>query len=170
MNPKIKPAMSFFDWTLELLGAAFITVTWCLLLSNYWILPERIPVHYDFWGNPNIYSDKELIWLTPTLMTAVYIGIYFLNKVPHLLNYPVKVKQCNALELYTINLRTLRIIRVIIAGQLLYGKIGLIGISTNDLSKLSTLQMPFFLGSLVITIVISCLLMYLQKNIEKTVN
>ena len=170
MNPKIKPSMSFLDWSLEILGAIFIIGTWYLLLTNYWVLPEQVPVHYDFWGNPNIYSNKELIWLVPTLMTAIYVGINFLNKIPHLLNYPIPVTEANALNLYIINLRTLRIIRVLIAGQLLYGKIGLIEISTGELPKLSTLQMPIFLGSLALTITISYLLMYQQRNIGKTVN
>ncbi|MEQ9290327.1 MAG: DUF1648 domain-containing protein [Cyclobacteriaceae bacterium] len=170
MNPKISLSMSFLDWALEILGALFIIGTWYLLLTNFWVLPEQIPVHYDFWGNPNIYSNKKLIWLTPILMTAVYIGINFLNKIPHLLNYPISVTEANALKLYTINLRTLRVIRVLIAGQLLYGKTGLIGISIGELSKLSTLQMPIFLGGLALTITISYLLMYQQRNIGKTVN
>ena len=110
--------MSIFDWALEVIGALFILVTWYLLLTNYWVLPEKVPVHYDFWGNPNIYSNKELIWLVPILMTAVYVGIYLLNKIPHLLNYPISVTDTNASKLYKINLRKLRIIRVLIAGQL----------------------------------------------------
>jgi hypothetical protein len=165
MNPQIKVSMSFLDWVLEILGALFIMATWYLLLANYWILPAQVPVHYDFWGNPNVYSGKQLLWLVPVLMTAVYIGINFLNKIPHLLNYPIPVTEANASKLYVINLRTLRIIRVLIAGQLLYGKIGLIGISNGELSKLSVFQMPVFLGCLALTIITSYLLMFRLKNI-----
>ncbi|MEQ8879521.1 MAG: DUF1648 domain-containing protein [Cyclobacteriaceae bacterium] len=170
MNPKIKISMSIFDWVIEVLGALFILVTWYLLLTNYWFMPEQVPVHYDFWGNPNIYSNKELIWLTPILMTAVYVGIYFLNKIPHLLNYPISVTDTNASKLYKINLRTLRIIRVLIAGQLLYSKVSLIGITSGELSKLSNLQMPIFLGSLALIMAISYLLMYQQRNTGKSIS
>ncbi len=114
--------------------------------------------------NPNIYSNKELIWLAPILMTAVYVGLYLLNRMPHLLNYPISVSGTNASKLYKINLRTLRIIRVVIAGQLLYGKVSLIGITSGELSKLSYLQMPIFLGSLALTMGISYLLMYQLRN------
>ena len=163
MNPQIKVPLSFLDWTLEILGALFIIVTWYVLLSNYWILPEQVPVHFDFWGNPNINSSKGMLWSVLILMTAVYVGVNLLNKIPHLFNYPIPVTEANAPKLYTIHLRTFRVIRVLIAGQLLYGKIGLIGISNGQLSKLYTFQMPIFLGCLALTVMTSSLLMFLQK-------
>ncbi|MBV6647233.1 MAG: DUF1648 domain-containing protein [Cyclobacteriaceae bacterium] len=164
MGPKIRPVMSFLDWALEIVGALLLAATWYLLLTNYTALSDQVPIHYDFWGNPNIYGDKELVWLVPILLTAMYIGIYFLHKIPHLLNYPIPVTKTNAAQLYKINLRTLRALRVLIAGQILYGKIGLISISNGQFSKLSALQMPIFLGGLTLIIVISYLLMYRMKN------
>ncbi|NHB70251.1 hypothetical protein [Perlabentimonas gracilis] len=48
------------------------------------------------------------------LSTLLYIGIGQLLRYPHLLNYPVKITEQNALRQYTLSTRFLRYLKMII--------------------------------------------------------
>ncbi len=41
-------------------------------------LPQRIPVHFDFNGQPDRYGNKNELWLPVGIITVVSIGVYYL--------------------------------------------------------------------------------------------
>lgn len=70
---------------LALLGLAS-----CFLLPAlyYQDLPAEIPRHFNFKGQADAYSAKEIIWAMPLLCLLLYAGITFMTRKAHLMNYP----------------------------------------------------------------------------------
>lgn len=99
----------------------------------------------------------------PILITALYIGMALLNKIPNLLKYPIKITETNAAILYSINLRTIRIVRVLIAGELLFLTLSKISISLGESSKIFTYHLPIFIGVLALTVILSYVIMISKK-------
>lgn len=64
------------------------------------------------------------------LSTLLFIGIGQLLRYPHLLNYPVKITELNALRQYTLSTRFLRYLKMIIV--LIFFGVGLIIIISPD--------------------------------------
>jgi len=80
-------------------------------------MPDTIPTHFNSLGKPDNYGGKSSIFLLPILATAIYAAITWLNKHPHIMNYPMKITAENALEMYagaTLMLRFLKLAILIV--------------------------------------------------------
>lgn len=66
------------------------------------ILPEIIPVHFNWVGQPDGWGNKAMIWIFPIVGVCVYVGFTFLRRYPHTFNYPVAINQQNARRQYEI--------------------------------------------------------------------
>ena len=57
-------------------------------LITYPFLPEQIPIHFDFNGNPDNYSGKLFVLMIPIIMAALLVLADFLPKAdPKSANY-----------------------------------------------------------------------------------
>ncbi len=54
-------------------------------------LPERIPTHFDFAGNPNGWGSPAMLLLFPAVAVALYLIITVVARFPSAFNYPVPV-------------------------------------------------------------------------------
>ena len=97
-RPRLTITSEPIDKIIETLGIAGLL--WLLGSSVYYYdsLPEIIPRHFNAYGQPDGYSQKEIIWTLPILGCLLYAGMTWLSRYPHLFNYPQKVKQKNAAE------------------------------------------------------------------------
>lgn len=94
-----------------------------LMATSIWYykdLPEIIPRHFNAYGQPDGYSSKGIIWTLPVLGCLLYVGLSWLNNFPHLFNYPQKVTEENAVQLYTLGKRMNRALKTIISCVLSY--------------------------------------------------
>ena len=68
----------------------------------------------SFWALVFILNFNTHLLVLCILSTLLFIGIGQLLRYPHLLNYPVKITEQNALRQYTLSTRFLRYLKMII--------------------------------------------------------
>ena len=83
--------ISFF---LKVISFFILIFIWTFTILNYKNLPEIIPVHYDFEGNPDGFGAKKLLILLNICITAIFVFLLFVAKRPDfpLLNIPQNLK------------------------------------------------------------------------------
>lgn len=83
--------------TASLLGIVVLTA---FVLWRYPSLPEVVPTHFDFTGEPDDFGSRpSLLWLAG-IMLVVGTLLARLSTTPNVLNYPGKITESNAQRLY----------------------------------------------------------------------
>lgn len=92
----------------------------CLLWSLYPLLfigelPEgaSVPKHYNFRGEVDSWGSIRWLYLPPILSFVLYIVLSVLERMPKILNYPVKVTENNREMLYMMAVKMLRAEKVL---------------------------------------------------------
>lgn len=86
-RPKLKVPLEGLDIVLDLLSATLLILLVVFTAMSYSELPDTIPTHFNAKGEADGYSEKSMLWLIPTLSLVLYIGLFILNKFPHIHNY-----------------------------------------------------------------------------------
>lgn len=142
-----------FDKLLEAVGWCIILVIWIALIISYAKLPEIIPTHYNAQGVIDGYKNKSSIWILPIVASALFIGMTFLNGVPHIFNYLTAITEENALQQYSIMTKMMRFVKlalVIVMGSLVFKTIS---IARGMDSGLESFFTPMILGTLFIPLI-----------------
>lgn len=101
-----------------------IALGWIIVASNFIIigifytdLPNSIPVHFNNKGDINGYGDKDSIWTLPIIMGLTYALLALIIKKvkPWNMNYPVKITENNAPEVYKMSLQMLIYMNLLIS-------------------------------------------------------
>ncbi|MDX9790870.1 MAG: DUF1648 domain-containing protein [Candidatus Kapaibacterium sp.] len=113
-RPKPENAFTFSDKILDFTSLIIIAVNIIFTAYHYSGLPEIIPTHFDLKGNPDGYNNKITVWLLPVISLVMYIGLVYLNKIPHHFNYLVKISSENAQVQYKLAQSLVRQLNLII--------------------------------------------------------
>jgi uncharacterized membrane protein len=113
-RPKIKLELTTTDKTFEIMGWLSVLTIWVLTITNYSQLPETIPIHYNGEGQADSFGGKATILTLTAMATALFVGMTFLNKFPHIFNYPIRITEENAIRQYTNATRMIRYLKLII--------------------------------------------------------
>lgn len=147
MNERPRPEIikEQFDVVIEVIG--FIGLLFLLLLPFlfYSQLPEEIPIHFNAAGKVDGYGTRKFIWVLPTIGLFIFLLIYWINKFPHRFNFPRKVTQENASELYKATQRMLRIMNTLIICSFLFITINIYQSAQNGDGQLGVWFLPVFL-------------------------
>ncbi len=122
-RPRIRINLSTTDKILEVLGWTVTFSTWGFVAVVYSGLPETIPVHFSISGEPDGFGKKSTIVLLPSIATFLFAGMTFLNRVPHIFNYPVRITEKNAFRQYknaTSMIRWIKLAVVTMFGLIVY--------------------------------------------------
>jgi uncharacterized membrane protein len=114
-RPRLKIELNQTDEIVELAGWLLIVILWGMSLYSYANLPDKIPTHFNFAGQPDKWGSRNTFFLLPVVGTLVFTGLTVLNKYPHVFNYPVKITNENALSQYTNATRMLRWLKLSLA-------------------------------------------------------
>ena len=72
-----------------------------VLIARAWAsLPSTIPVHYGLSGQPDAWGGKIELLELPVVSVILYVGLTWLARYPHKLNYPWTINERNAEQLY----------------------------------------------------------------------
>lgn len=112
-RPRIKVPFEGIDIFLELVSITFLLLMWVYLIMEYPDLPETVASHFNAKGEADNYSNKSFMWFLPILSSFMYIGLFVLNKYPHVHNYMVNITDENALKNYRFSTRILRIVNTL---------------------------------------------------------
>ena len=97
----------------------------------YPTLPEIVPIHLDSAGKANGFSGKSSLLIEPLISTIIYIGLTFLNKYPHIYNYPVQINESNAVHYYTNGSRMIRYLKLSVTLVFLFVLFEIIYVAKN---------------------------------------
>lgn len=98
--PKFKIPLSLQE---KILIASTVLVnifTWVYLLIQWSEIPSKIPSHFDLLGNPDAWSGKNSILISPIMFTLITIVIILLSRIPQHFNYVVTITKENAERQY----------------------------------------------------------------------
>jgi uncharacterized membrane protein len=92
---------------------ALATLLWMTATALYGQghLPEKIPTHFDFAGNPNAWGSARMLLVLPAAGIFLYLSISLVSFFPNSFNYPVRVSAQNRLRLQSIALRMLAFLK-----------------------------------------------------------
>jgi len=111
--PEFKPRLIIeketADRFLDIGGILLLILFWAYAVFNYLNLPETIPVHFDLKGRPDGYGGKLTLLILPMLTTVLWAGLFILNRLPHIFNFPVKITPENAHRQYKLATRFIRV-------------------------------------------------------------
>ncbi|MDH6251179.1 putative membrane protein [Chryseobacterium sp. H1D6B] len=79
----------------DIINLALVVFLCGLTIKKYMILPNRIPIHFDFEGKPDNYGNKNFAFLFPIMGLIFYGGFYFISSSPDLVNYSVAITETN---------------------------------------------------------------------------
>lgn len=109
-KPKITVPQNSTDLWIDRFSFLLFFIIWLSVFVYYPDLPNEIPTHFNGRGQADAFGSKQSIWILMGVFSSIFIGIYILNKYPHLHNYTVKITEENALKNYRFSTRVLRVV------------------------------------------------------------
>ena len=109
-RPKITVPQNSTDLWIDRFSFLLFFIIWLSVFLYYPDLPNEIPTHFNGRGQADAFGSKQSIWILMGVFSSIFIGIYILNKYPHLHNYTVKITEENALKNYRFSTRILRVV------------------------------------------------------------
>jgi uncharacterized membrane protein len=113
-RPRLKIDLTTTDKILEILGWTSIPLVWVITTINYSQLPDIIPTHFNGFGNADGFGSKISILMLPLIATVLFLLLSFLNRFPHVFNYPFNITTENAYKSYRNATRLIRLIKLIV--------------------------------------------------------
>lgn len=144
-RPKLKIELDTSDWIIEIVGALFLILMLGFPIYYFKELPDIIPRHFNAAGEPDGFSQKNIIWILPVIGVVMYVGMFFLNKFPHIFNYPTEITIENAERQYRIATKLMRTLNMLISASFFYIGYSTIQTALNKQDGLGTLFLPIFL-------------------------
>ena len=163
-RPKIYVPFQSIDILIELLSITLLLLMWIYLILEYQSLPEVIASHFNANGKADGFSNKLTLWLLPIISTIIYIGLFILNKFPHIHNYMVNITEDNALNNYRFSTKVLRITNFLSALLFTYLVYSEIQFSKGKIESLGSWFLPIVIG---VSIILPIILIVYQRKINK---
>ncbi len=151
-RPKIHlPRTSFL--TIIDVTAGSILLFILVLASMYWQnMPDRIPTHFDFFGQPNGWGGKSSFLIFPVMSLILFAMLTFFSFAPEFGNFPWEITDENAERQYHLIRVLLGWLKAEAMVILLYFEWITIRVSLGKAAWTSGLFMPAMLGVITCTI------------------
>ena len=114
MRPRIEVATGPADHLMEYVSMVAVAAMIALPIFYWSELPEIVPSHFNFAGEPDDYSGKWVVITLPVIGLIMYLSLRWLNQKPHIFNYPTKITEENAATQYKMATRLVRALNMII--------------------------------------------------------
>ncbi len=151
-KPIIHIKWDTWDWIIEIIGAVFLLLMIGFPIYFFAELPDVIPRHFNAAGEPDGYSGKDTIWTLPVIGVLMYVGMFTLNRYPHIFNYPTEITPENAERQYRVATKLVRVLNVLIVASFWYIGLATIQVAMSNQVGLGPLFMPIFLSAIFGTI------------------
>lgn len=138
--------MQPFDWILEGLTIVALVSFFGILLYQYRLLPDTIPTHFNSSGKPDDYGRKDAIWVLPVIALVTYAILTMVSRFPQSFNFPVNITHANAKKQYTMAIRLIRILKLIVVLIFFYIGIGTVSVARNQDQTIGLWFLPVVLG------------------------
>ncbi len=145
-RPRLNIELDSQDRIIEAIGAVAIILLIALPAYYYGQLPESIPGHYDWRGQPDSYSNKATIWILPAIGIFLFVVLTAVNKYPHTFNYLTEITEENAPEQYRIVGKLMRGLNTLITCLFTYMTYSTILTALGKQNGLGPYFLPIFLA------------------------
>ncbi len=153
-NPNIKVERSQADKFLDTIGLIGAVLLILIPLIYYQFIPVEIPTLFDLNGEVVKESDKSTIWTLALTGLISFFLLYFLVRQPNKFNYPIKVTEENAQELYSYSATMARKINALTVWLMVFITYGVIQVALGNWTELPFLVVLVFLA-VILSIVFS---------------
>ena len=145
-RPVIQINSTPLDQAMDIISYAALALLIGIPLVYYGQLPDEIPRHFNGTGTPDAYGGKSALILLPAVGALLFVGVTFLERIPHHYNYPKEVTEENAEPMYTSAVRLMRSLKMVITGGFAYIVWRTIQTALGQAEGLGPAFMPIFLG------------------------
>ena len=114
--------------------------------TSYAELPDIIPSHFNGKGEIDGHSEKTMLWFIPAISVAMFIGLFILNKHPHMHNDMINITEDNALKNYRLSTRIVRFTNLFMAIIFCVITYSMIVGATSENFQLGSWFMPIIIG------------------------
>lgn len=160
-RPRIKVPFETVDIIIEFISITLLILMWVYCFVNYMELPDTIATHFNGAGEPDGYGSKQTVWVIPIIATVMYIGLFILNKYPHMHNYMVNITEENALKNYKFSTRIVRVVNFLCVLLMTYITYMIVESAFGKQFNLGTWFVPVVIGvSIILPIII---FVYMRK-------
>ncbi len=102
------------DRFLDLSSVLLLVWMWVLVAWSYQKLPETIAIHFNVLGEADGFGNKTTLFVLPLITLFMWLLITILSRYPHIFNYAVKITEENRMRQYTMAVRFLRWLKLIV--------------------------------------------------------
>lgn len=141
------------DWIMEGLAAVLLLLLIGIPIYFWNDLPAEIPSHFNAQGEPDAFGSKYSILGIPVIGTIILVAMTLLNRIPHLLNYPVPITRKNARKHYRLALRMLRVVKIIVGALLALIVYSTVRVGLGE-AQIMSIWIIFGMTGLIIAVVI----------------
>ncbi|MEH7238211.1 DUF1648 domain-containing protein [Bacillus sp. JJ1562] len=99
-RPILKLPKTFSEKILVSLSVLFLLGIYVYIIINWSEIPDRVPTHFNFAGEPDSWGGKWSVLILPIIATFLFKTMLIIGMFPHIHNYPVEVTPENAEGLY----------------------------------------------------------------------
>jgi uncharacterized membrane protein len=163
-RPKWRPEWTPFDKTMEIISWVFFLLMWGIIIANFFSLPDSVPTHFNVEGKADGYGERYTVLWFPAVITAGFILLREVAKRPWHFNYIVAPTPQNYQELYRLNIRSLRIIRMVVAVMGTYVAYAIIRGAKEGGYDLSFWALPIFLVGMIVPAVVAIVKSFKLKS------
>ncbi|HQB22239.1 MAG TPA: DUF1648 domain-containing protein [Bacteroidales bacterium] len=149
-RPKIYIKKTRLDYFFEGISIISLALTF-IIIAYYWgKYPNSVAIHYNALGQADSFGHRWLLLILPLTALLTYIGMTYLNKFPHVFNFPVEVSERNAELLYKTGKRTISFMKMIVCLLILYINISQVSSMIFNRSGINIFIILFFILCLIV--------------------
>ena len=139
---------------LEALAAVGLIASFAIVLMYWSQLPERIPTHFGFSGQPDAWGSPMTLWMMPGISAALYAMLTVVSLFPHKFNYLHTITEANAEGHYRLARGLLLWIKVLIMVLFAWLTWQICAIALERSTQLNKLFLPLLLGGIMLTLLV----------------
>ncbi len=150
MRPRIYIKKTKLDYFFESISIISLALTF-IIIAYYWgKYPNSVAIHYNALGQADSFGSKWLLLILPLTALLTFIGMTYLNKFPHVFNFPVEVSERNAELLYKTGKRTISFMKMTVCLLILYINISQVSSMIFNRSGINVFIILFFILCLIV--------------------
>lgn len=153
-RPVLKLSLTGWEKVFEVLSVLGVLFVFLLIYQSWGILPDRIPTHFGFTGQPDAWGNKATLFFLPIMTVAMYLLLTIVSRFPHTFNYPGKITEENAATQYLMARHLIAVLKVETIWLFAYIQWVTIEVAQGKAPGLSNLFLPIVLVVMVGTIVV----------------
>lgn len=164
-RPRIAVPYGPMDIIVDLISVTLLILMIIYTILSFAELPDVIPSHFNAQGEVDGHSGKLFIWLLPSIGILTFVGLFILNKYPHIHNYMVNITEENALKNYRFSTRIVRFTNLFVIVIFAVTNYKMIEAAKGNNFSLGAWFMPAVLG---LSIVLPVVILIYKNKINKS--